>query len=257
MPYRRLPNTDRKRIKALNTIILVSEDLPSFKLPFSFKSLQEAKVCYANFNREIVLQQEALKHQVDRQKEYSTSLKKTKLYVSHFIQVVNMGILRGDLPSSTLKHYGLKGKRLPSLSNESILIKIGTQIIEGERERTLKGGNPITNPTIALVNVRFQKFIELNRSQKILRETYLRASNNVAKFRPEIDILIQNVWNEIETHFSNLPDDAKREMSSTFGVEYVLRRGEKSEEINDYELVDIDGQDDDADKKTMQYSIDF
>ena len=258
MPYRRLPNTDIKRLKAIRTIISASEDLPTFKLPFSFKSLQQVKTILPNFEREIILQKEALKHQVERQKEYSQAIKKARLYISHFIQVMNMAITRGDLPSSALKFYGLKSNKLPSMSNENSLIRVSKKIIEGERERTLNGGNPITNPTIALVNVRFEKFLELNQHQKVIKENYIRASNNVANFRPEIDKLIQAIWNEIEGFFSNLPDDGKREMSSRFGVEYVFR---KSELAHDTEEITPKIIEEEKDKKIndnpVQYSISF
>jgi hypothetical protein len=36
----------------------------------------------------------------------------------------------------------------------------GRRIIEGEEFRIKKGGSPITNPTIAVVKVRFENFIE-------------------------------------------------------------------------------------------------
>ena len=36
----------------------------------------------------------------------------------------------------------------------------GKRIIEGEEYRIKKGGSPITNPTIAVVKVRFENFIE-------------------------------------------------------------------------------------------------
>ncbi len=259
MPYRRLPNTDTKRLKAIRTIISASEDLPTFKLPFSFKSLQQVKTILPNFEREIILQKEALKHQVSRQKEYAQSIKKARLYLSHFIQVMNMAIMRGDLPSNTLKFYGLKTNRLPSLSSENNLIKVGKTIIEGERERTLNGGNPITNPTIALVNVRFEKFLELNQHQKVIKENYIRANNNVAKLRPEVDKLIQTIWNEIEGFFGNLPDDGKRQMSSTFGVEYVFRRGEINTELK--EITENATEENNINKKVdddpVQYSISF
>lgn len=258
MPYRRLPNTDIKRLKAIRTIISSSEDLPTFKLPFSFKSLQQVKTILPKFEREITLQKEALKHQVEKQKEYSQSIKKTRLYISHFIQVVNMAIMRGDLPTKSLKFYGLKSNKLPSLSNETSIVRVGKIIIDGERERILNGGNPISNPTIALVNVRYQKFLELNYSQKVIKESYIRASSKVASLRPEIDKLIQIIWNEIEGFFNNLPDDGKREMSSTFGVEYVFRRSE----LPSYTEEEVKVSDNEIDVKKVkddpvQYSISF
>ena len=48
----------------------------------------------------------------------------------------------------------------PHLNTENELMSWGRRIIEGEEFRIRKGGSPITNPTIAVVKVRFENFIE-------------------------------------------------------------------------------------------------
>jgi hypothetical protein len=255
MPYRRLPNTDIKRLKALKRVIDLSEKPTGVSLPFSFVTLQQVKNNLPNFEREIIHQNEALKQQVERQKEYAKSFRKAQLYISHFLQVMNMAVLRGDLPSAAKKYYIFSDNNIPAFSSESELVKIGKKVIQAEKERILDGGNPITNPTIALVNVKFEKFIELNILQKNLKENYMRASHKVAEYRPIIDKLIQTLWNEIENSFSNLGDEEKRKMSSEYGVEYVFRRTELDEKVeieNNLNYTNIQKND-----ISTQYSLSF
>ena len=73
-----------------------------------------------------------------------------------------MAIFRGDLPAETRAFYGLATDEstVPSFTTENELLSWGKRIIEGEEYRIKKGGSPITDPTIAVVKVRFENFIE-------------------------------------------------------------------------------------------------
>ena len=265
MPYRRLPNTDTKRLRAMKIALDKTEELPVFKLPFSMGTVQKIKTLHSNFSKHIILQKESLKLQVSKQKEYSDLYKKAKTYVSHFIQVMNMAVIRKELNPEIFKFYGFtkQSVKVPSFKNESELIETGKRLIEGERERMLHGGNPITNPTIALVNVHFEKFVSTRRYQKQLQENYQRCTNDISLLRPDVDKIIQILWNEIENHFSKLPDSDKREMSAEFGVEYVYRKNERQDESSNISTDEenISEVSDDINNKNdngqLQYSISF
>ena len=249
MPYRRLPNTDTKRLRAMSIALEKADDLPVFKLPFSIKTGQLLKNQYLNFEQKIQLQREALKQQVNKQKEFLYLYKKAKMYVSHFIQVMNMAVIRGELNATIYKFYGLGTSiKVPVFKNEEELVFIGQKLIEGEKDRINQGGKMITNPTIAVVKVYFEKFIEARRFQKKLQENYQRATNQVAEMRSDVDKLIQKLWNEIENNFSDLSENEKRERSREFGVEYVFRKNEKNKLIN--ENIDSDNND-------IQYTLSF
>ena len=258
MPYRRLPNTDTKRVRALKIALDKAEELPVFKLPYSMGTVQRIKTMFPELEKRILLQKEALRHQVSKQKDYSDLYKKAKTYVSHFIQVMNMAVIRGELSKDILKFYGFTKEtiKVPSFKNENELIEVGSRLIAGEKERILQGRNPITNPTIALVNVHFEKFVTTRIFQKQLQENYQRCNNDISELRPEIDKLIQLLWNEIENHFSNLSDNDKRTMSSEFGVEYVYRKNEKQEDelVNEQNTTEISNDNSD---NNQQYSISF
>jgi len=228
MPYRRLPNTDNARLRALKKAASQGELIPPFKLAFSQATLQKVRHFVRDFEHAIIVQKEANGLQVTSSKEYLKLQKKAKLYISHFIQVLNFAILRGELPSSAKKFYGLKETetKLPSLNTDKEIILWGERIIKGEADRLVNGGNYITNPTIAVVRVRFETFVNAYRSQKLRQETTNRALTKISGLRAEADSIILSVWNEVEATFGELSDVEKREKSSEYGLVYVFRKNE-------------------------------
>jgi hypothetical protein len=155
-------------------------------------------------------------------------MKKAKLYISHFIQVVDMAITRGELSPDIRGTFGLneEERKLPNLLSEEEVITCGKQLIEGERTRKLKGKAPITNPTIAVVQVHYDKFIDAYNHQKSLKKRSGMAHESLERLREEIDEIIQQTWNEIEHTFKDLPEDIRREKASEYGVVYVFRKNE-------------------------------
>ena len=90
----------------------------------------------------------------------------------------------------------------------------------------MKGLNPVTNPTIALVKVHFDKFLEYYNYQKSLKKRSQNAQEQLNVQRSTVDSLIQEVWNEVEDTFNDLPEEMRREKASEYGLVYVFRRSE-------------------------------
>ena len=172
MPYRRLPNTDAARMKALKAALIKGKELPPFKLAFSQGSLLKLQSFVETFNHTLNNQKQAFDYQVTNNNRYKNSLKKVKLYISHFIQVMNMAIIRGELPEYTREIFGLENnsKTLPILNTEKEVIELGARLIEGEKQRIKKGLTPISNPTIAVVKVRYEQFMDAYNFQKTLQK---------------------------------------------------------------------------------------
>jgi hypothetical protein len=232
MPYRRLPNTDKARQKALLKAYYKGKEIPPFKLAFSQSTYQKVVSFLPGFEKKIMHQKSALAQQIERNREHQGLVKKAKLYISHFIQVVNMAIQRGELSTSILDYYQLKGfnNKLPPLNTEEDVIKWGKSIIDGETDRVKKGMSPITNPTIAVVKVRFEKFYESYQNHRNLRQSNCRILKELAEARPVADEIIVCIWNEVENTFNDLPDDLKREKASEYGLIYVYRKSELLEQ---------------------------
>ena len=99
MPYRRLPNTDSARLKALHIAFRKGKDLPPFKLAFSQGSFTRLQSLLPGYEHALSENKVAYNLQTEKIKDYHKHLRKAKLYISHFIQVVNLAIIRGDLPA--------------------------------------------------------------------------------------------------------------------------------------------------------------
>ncbi len=228
MPYRRLPNTDNARFKALNTALKKGRDLPPFKLAFSQGTYQKIQSLLPSYETTLSESKNSYGLQLEKNKVYHKHLKKAKVYCSHFIQVVNMAITRGEMPASTRTFFGMDEdvRKTPALNTDEDVFEWGQRLIDGELERRMKGLNPITNPTIAVVKIHFDNFLEAYNHQKNLRKRTGLAQDSLYCKREEADQLIQQLWNEVEDTFKDLPEDLKRQKASEYGVVYVYRKNE-------------------------------
>lgn len=228
MPYRRLPNTDAARIRALKTALEKGKEVPPYKLAYSPKTIPVIQKFLPLFDHSIQLQKQSMLTQSRKSKYFNESLRKARIYLTHFLRVMNMAIYRGDLPSETRAYYGLptNDTSLPALNTENELISWGKRIIEGEEFRIRKGGSPITNPTIAVVKVRYENFLEEDKHHKTLQKKTFDYTERTADMRKEADRIILSIWNEVESAFSTLPEAAKRMECENYGLVYFYRKGE-------------------------------
>ncbi|MBA4409412.1 MAG: hypothetical protein Q8S54_09915 [Bacteroidota bacterium] len=229
MPYRRLPNTDVARLRAIEAGLELGKRTALTKLAFSQQTLEKLQIFYPHFLGAIRQLNISKQNQFDRSKEYGEIFRKSKLYISHFLQVVNFAILRGEMKPEVIEFYGLKmnSKATPPLNLEANVLTWGERIIDGEQKRVMKGGSPIYSPSIALVKVHYEEFKETYRNQKMLQNITNRASVKVSELREQADELIQVMWNEVENSMVHLSDDEKRDKASQYGIVYVYRASEQ------------------------------
>ena len=114
--------------------------------------------------------------------------------------MVNPSIIRGELKPAVRTFYGLdeNDKSVPEVGTEQQLMVWGKQLISGEEKRMATGATRIYNPSLAMVKVRFDKFVELYNLHKDLLSTSQKLMEKVAEYRNQADDLITLVWNEIE-----------------------------------------------------------
>lgn len=228
MPYRRLPNTDQARIKAIEMALEQGKRTALSELAFSAQTLEKIQMLYPRFWSAVRQLQAAKQIQFDRANDYGNIFKKAKLYLSHFVQVLNFAIIREEMKPEVREFYGLdvESGKVPPLNLEKDVLTWGEHIISGEQKRCMHGGSAIYSPSIALVKVHFENFKDAFHHQKILQNNTNRASLKVQEAREEADAIIQHLWNEVEEKFDLLPTDMKREKAQAYGVVYVYRKSE-------------------------------
>lgn len=228
MPYRRLPNTDTARIKAMKIALEKGKELPPNKLAYSSKTIVRLQKFLPQFDHNLQLYRQTLSSQNKKSRDYNETVKKARVYLTHFIRVMNMAIFRGELPAETRAFFGLATDEstVPSFNTENDLMNWGRRIIEGEEFRIKKGGSPITNPTIAVVKVRFENFIEAWTYHNTLAKRTSNYTEKNQSLRKEADEIILNLWNEVESSHNSLPEDVRKTLCEEYGLVYFYRRGE-------------------------------
>ena len=231
MPYRRLPNTDAARIRAFKTALEKANRKIGDKLVISFSLQQRISMFLPQFENVVQASQMTRDRQSEGSPRASKHTRKAKLYISHFIQVLNFCIIRGELSPQVRTFYGLKpsSSKIPSLNTDQEILEWGEKVIKGEQERiqSLRNGNAIYCPSIALVKVAFDKFKEYSSRQQVLRKSVTRDSAKVAALRFEADSLILELWNTIEDFYVKIDDEEeRRNKCAELGIAYVYRRGE-------------------------------
>ncbi len=251
MPYRRLPNTDQARLRALRTAIEANEKHGGIvsEIVISHKSIQDAKVFLNQFEKLMAQYQQALGAQVEANKTYQKAVKNARLYISHFIQVLNMCVQRNEIKREAKRLYKLEPDSfaVPDLTSEATLLKWGQNLIDGEAERTNAGGTPLYNPTIAKLKVHYDIFKDYKTNQKTFQTSTNRYLNEVAQTRDVGDNIILRIWDEVEAKFADLPPYSRLKKCQSYGLVYYYRRGEN----------ELTPEDDFIQEKEIETEVDF
>lgn len=229
MPYRRLPNTDSARLKALKTAVEKAADTDYRELSVSPHLITEAKSALMHFERLCGRYQQMYNTQVQANKLFVVKAKNARMYISHFVQVLYMSIQRTEIKEEHLSLYGLEESNMivPDLTSNDQLLEWGRKIIDGENARVARGTAPIYNPSIAKVNVMYTLFREGYQTQKLHQKATLRIQDEVAAYREKVDQLILKIWEEVEQDKTDLTADQRLDRNRQYGIVYYYRKGER------------------------------
>ena len=233
MPYRRLPNTDQARIRALKSAVGKGDVYNVNELAISLNTLSEARSFLSKFEIAHNYYVQCYDNQVKESPKHQSNVKTARLYISHFIQVLNLSVLRSEVKPIHKKLYCLPidNYNVPDLTSEAAMVEWGKRIIEGERKRTSQGGVPIYNPTIAKVKVHYDIFVDSYERQKALQVLTNRSLEGLATMRTRADELILDIWNQVEEKFRNIsPNELRLDKCRDYGVIYYYRKSEKRPE---------------------------
>lgn len=230
MPYRRLPNTDQARLRALRTAIQEAEKQNFAGQVVNFKTLHEAQSYLSVFEKQLIQYQHTLENQVSANKRYQQIVHNARLYISHFIQVLNLAVIRSDIKKEHKLFYQLDPNihNVPDLTTEAALLQWGKHIIDGENERVRNGGLPIYNPAIAKVQVHYEVFKEYKSTQKLYQASTNRSWEDLVSLREKGDAIILDIWNQVEANFKNEKPYTRLIKCQQYGLIYYYRKAEKT-----------------------------
>jgi hypothetical protein len=205
-----------------------------YDLVISLKTLTEARNFLLRFEGAQAYYKQCYDNQSRSSRKHQTNVKVARLFISHFIQVLNMSVLRSEIKKPHKELYGLPEDNfnVPDLTSESAVAEWGERIIQGEKKRLdTGGGTPIYNPTIAKVKVHYDIFMEGYSRQKELQLITIRSLEELTSMRNTADEIILNIWNQVEKKFEDVqPNEKRLEMCREYGVIYYYRSNEKQPE---------------------------
>ena len=229
MPYRRLPNTDLARLRSLQNALQRAEIVGFNEQVIPYKLQSETRQFLVQLENAVLQSKENYTSKVSANKQYRHIVQKARMYVSHFIQVLNLAVIRGEIKKEQKRLYGLDPENhfVPDLSTDECLMEWGQKIIDGELKRTQAGGFAIYNPAISKVKVHYDIFCEHMQSHQFRLQNTNRVQGDLGELRKQADALILQIWDLVEHYFRHELPFARMQKCKEYGVIYYYRKGEK------------------------------
>lgn len=229
MPYRRLPKTDASRIVAMRKALDTESSNYGEKQPVPFVYIQQIKNIINQFETQVQNFHFYYNKRVEDNRKVLETSRNVRMYLSHFIQVLNMAVERGEIKRAKKAYYGLdeNSNSVPRLVSDDDVFFWGQKIIDGELRRVAEGGIAITWPSIQRVRVYHEMFKDRRQDKKTSQGSANREHETLAKMRETIDDLLIKVWDSIEDFYSDLRPYAKMVACQKCGVVYYYRHAEQ------------------------------
>ena len=228
MPYRRLPKTDQARLRALQRAVQQAGNAAYNDQAVNYRTITEAQRFLMQFENQVAQYHANFDSKVTANKQYRHRVRNARMYISHFIQVLNLAVIRGEIKRSQKELYKLdpKSDSLPDLSSEEGLMEWGQNTIDGENQRTAAGGFAIYNPTINKVKVHYEMFKEDYTSHQLHKRTHSRVFEDTETLRKQADEIILDMLDQIEAFYKDELPYAKLQKCQAYGMIYYYRTGE-------------------------------
>ena len=229
MSAKKLPETDEEKIDILRAAEAQEEINEAWDKILSILELQELRVFTTTYERAYFSLNQAIIEKDKAKNQYDDLFKNAQLYISHFIQVLFLTVIRNEIRAESLVLYGFPENNpvLPDLSTEETVLKWGENLIRGESERTSRTGIPLYNPAIAKVKVHYELFKESIYSLAIHEKNLSRLQNNMEEFRKKANELIWDIWTKVEERYSRTSPDEQAMRFKAYKMQYYYRRGEQ------------------------------
>ena len=231
MSEKKLPETDDERIEILHAALEQEETNKAWDKILSIMELQDLRILLANYEGANVVLNQAITDNNKAKSQYEDLFKNAQLYVSHFIQVLFLTVIRNEIKPEYLPLYGFQENApslpLPDLSTEEAVLKWAEKLIQGESERTYRGGTSLYNPTIAKVKVHYELFKEAIYSLSIFEKNLIRIQTNMSEIRNKADDFITDIWTKVEERYSGTSSEEQTLRFKAYKIRFLHRSGQQ------------------------------
>ena len=220
---RKLPGSDQTREKGLTQAKTKNDSIAAASQFLTAATKTRLNAIQPAFKTAMQNRGNALATQAGATLGVTDAFVKTKMFISHFFQVFNLGVFRGKYLQQHRAFYQLDvtSDSLPPLNTQQDVALWGQRIQTGDAARTAAGGVPMANPSAAEVATEVTDFITKNTGQSTLKDDYDNKQQAVAALHDESDKVIKKVWDEVDTFYNEEEMTSKRRKCREWGVVYV------------------------------------
>ena len=155
------------------------------------------------------------------------------LFVSHFHQVLDMGIARGAFPAGARGYYGrdIGATSIPDLSNQIAVMEAAEAIVTGEAARATAEGAAyvaMALPSAAEVATLRTQFLAVLNTRELALVKTDREREELMALYTEAQILAVDICDTVEFFFrKDTNDGSRRTKCERWGVVYHFEPGEQ------------------------------
>ncbi len=196
--------------------------------PLTQRTKDRLLAIYPEYNSKMLVMRAKKAESAGLMAEKEKLREKVAMYCSHFIQVFNMCVRRGEYPAGHRSFYQLpfENEKLPLLQLEHQVTTVARNIIMGEQIRVTQGGAPMSRPSADEIEDIFVVYKNLISTGSNAKDALDNAQEDVQRLNKEANGVIKKVWREAEIFYNEQPRPSMREHARRWGVEYA-RKGSK------------------------------
>ena len=149
------------------------------------------------------------------------------MHVSHFHQVLDLGIVRGQFAAGARSYYGrdVNATSIPDLTSYAAVGEAAENIVKGEAARqTAEGAGylPMALPSAAQVGTLLTQFKNLSQQSEQAQVNTDQQREELNALYPEAQALAVDICDTVEFFYRKDPDDASRRVKcQRWGVVYI------------------------------------
>jgi len=236
MPFRQLPASDPTRTQALQGALKKSTSTTGAAHLISAATTDALAAFQPKWEKEVAERADASGQQSASTQALTLAAGKLRMIVSHFVQVYQLGIARGDFAAAGRAVYELSvnEETVPNLDTEAALLLWADRIVKGDPRRATQFSEaPMAMPTAAAVGTALQDYNTKLAAQTDAKDQLEAEQADVIALRAEADQVIRDVWDEVEFALRQLEAPTLRRRAREWGVVYAQRPGEPEEGSGD------------------------
>jgi hypothetical protein len=233
MPKYHAPNSDVQRLAFLQTAHNAGvKDRSSGNNYLSADLLTQISTFLPTYQSAYEKVSAQLSQRTKEVRERNEAVAVLQTYVRDFWEVLRRRVIRLNQPAEVLQFYQLPlDGTNPNLANHGEWLNMGQLIVQGEAAAVAAGYPAMINPSVAEVQT------VLTRAQAEAADvagadrTYDVAQELVAGLRPQADMLIQEVMDELRYQLRKKDSAGQRRIMRTYGATFRYLAGEPEDEV--------------------------